>query len=181
MQQLSNTNVYAIRCANPNYSWAQHLADASRTGTCQQQNLASSKAQWDFVVLQVRVAHPSLRQPEERLPHLARCFRRLHMPRKRSTDCLLVEEKEKCWSKETDNVSGTAVTDRAAWVFCWSFDHMPSRLFSAKAGLGAGGDGAAGAWRQLVRWQRGGAAGPGSARTGAPLAACGFPARRAVC
>ena len=52
VQQLGNINVYAIRCANPNYSWAQHLADANRTGTCQQQNLASGKAQWDFVVLQ---------------------------------------------------------------------------------------------------------------------------------
>lgn len=59
MQQLSNTNVYAIRCANPNYSWAQHLADTNRTGTCQQQNLASGKAQWDFVVLQARPAPSS--------------------------------------------------------------------------------------------------------------------------
>ena len=58
VQQLSNTNVYAIRCAVPNYSWAQHLADANRTGTCQQQNLASGKAAWDFVVLQARPALP---------------------------------------------------------------------------------------------------------------------------
>lgn len=77
VQQLSNTNMYAVRCASPNYSWAQHLADANRTGTCQQQNLASSKAQWDFVVLQARLPHASLRQPAQRVSHSAQNVCRL--------------------------------------------------------------------------------------------------------
>ncbi|KAK9845899.1 hypothetical protein WJX81_005505 [Elliptochloris bilobata] len=60
VQKLNTNNIYAIRCANPNYSWAQHLADTNTSGTCQQQNLASSQAQWDFVVLQEETELPGL-------------------------------------------------------------------------------------------------------------------------
>ena len=52
--KLAPQAVYAIRCANPNYSFAQHLADSKTRGSCLQQNLASSKAAWDYVVLQAR-------------------------------------------------------------------------------------------------------------------------------
>lgn len=52
--KLAPPAVYAIRCANPNYSFAQHLADSKTPGSCLQQNLASSKAAWDYVVLQAR-------------------------------------------------------------------------------------------------------------------------------
>ncbi len=52
--KLAPQTVYAIRCANPNYSFAQHLADSKTPGSCLQQNLASSKAAWDYVVLQAR-------------------------------------------------------------------------------------------------------------------------------
>ncbi len=50
--------IYAIRCAVPNYSWAQHLADAKTTGTCQNMHLAAGTEAWDFVVLQARVGAP---------------------------------------------------------------------------------------------------------------------------
>ncbi len=55
--------IYAIRCAVPNYSWAQHLADAKTTGTCQNMHLAAGTEAWDFVVLQARGGAPGPARP----------------------------------------------------------------------------------------------------------------------
>jgi len=82
--------VYAIRCAVPNYSWAQHLADAKTTGTCQNMHLASGTEAWDFVVLQARAA------PRAACPGSAAAWARLYWPRWRGT-AGAVRERPRCW------------------------------------------------------------------------------------